>query len=219
MLSRFLRRHSGQALAEFALVFPLFALAMFSVIVYGLSLFYQQQLTNAAREAARYAAVHSVEHPSCPTVSQLEPHGPPPLTYYRCDTPADKWPFMTGRARDATTGISKALMHITACWSSYRGDDLPTDPEYARYDLAPHEPDGTANYFVPCDYARMESNPSALPCPTTAPPTDTGSSAASNQVTVYACFNWTPPMAGFLMIPKEWTMRAVVTEVIHHQQS
>ena len=43
----------GQALVEFALVFPLFLLVLFSVISFGLYVFYNQQLANAAREAAR----------------------------------------------------------------------------------------------------------------------------------------------------------------------
>jgi Flp pilus assembly protein TadG len=52
-------RARGQALAEFALVFPIFALVLFGVISLGLWVFYQQQLSGAAREAARYAAIHS----------------------------------------------------------------------------------------------------------------------------------------------------------------
>ena len=45
----------GQALVEFALVFPLFLMVLFSIISFGLYIFYNQQLANAAREAARYA--------------------------------------------------------------------------------------------------------------------------------------------------------------------
>ena len=37
-------------------------------------------------------------------------------------------------------------------------------------------------------------------------------------VTVYACFRWTPPMAGFVLIPREITLRAVVTEQMQRQQ-
>ena len=62
----------GQALTEFALVFPLFLFLLFSIISFGLYVFYNQQLTNAAREAARYAAVHSSTSQR-PTVSRLDP--------------------------------------------------------------------------------------------------------------------------------------------------
>ena len=37
-------------------------------------------------------------------------------------------------------------------------------------------------------------------------------------VTVYACFNWKPPMAGFVLIPNTITIRAVVTEALQRQQ-
>ena len=70
-------RRRGQALVEFALVFPLFLLVLFSIIAFGLYVFYNQQLANAAREAARYAAVHS-STAQCPTVSRLDPAGRPP---------------------------------------------------------------------------------------------------------------------------------------------
>ena len=63
---------------------------------------------------------------------------------------------------------------------------------------------GRANPFVPCKYAKAENNPSLLACPPgpTAVADDTGSNAPDNRVTVYACFNWTPPMAGFLFDPE-----------------
>ena len=41
------------------------------VIVFGIGLFYQQQVTNAAREAARYAAIHSATS-ECPTRSRRD---------------------------------------------------------------------------------------------------------------------------------------------------
>ena len=41
------------------LVLPVFLMLVLGVIVLGIGLFYQQQITNAAREAARYAAIHS----------------------------------------------------------------------------------------------------------------------------------------------------------------
>src|SRR4051812_25690396 len=62
----------GQALVEFALVFPIFLMLLMAIIVFGLYVFYNQQLTNAVREAARYASVHSASA-QCPTVSRLDP--------------------------------------------------------------------------------------------------------------------------------------------------
>jgi hypothetical protein len=40
----------------------------------------------------------------------------------------------------------------------------------------------------------------------------------ANKVAAYACFEWNPPLAGFLLIPETVTLRAVVSEPIQRQQ-
>lgn len=50
-------RQRGQTLIEFALVFPVLALLLFGIIQFGFLYGGQIGLVNAAREAARYAAV------------------------------------------------------------------------------------------------------------------------------------------------------------------
>src|SRR5206468_354422 len=90
-MNRRARSGGGQALVEFALVFPLFLLILMSVIVFGLYVFYNQQLQNAAREAARYAAIHS-STAQCPVVSQINPIGSNRVnSYNRCDAPENGW--------------------------------------------------------------------------------------------------------------------------------
>src|SRR5262245_57361585 len=92
---------SGQALTEFVLVAPIFFAVLFAVITFGLYIFYSEQLASAAREAARYAAVHS-STAQCPTVSQINPVGSNQAqSYFRCDAPETNWPRMTGAARSA----------------------------------------------------------------------------------------------------------------------
>jgi Flp pilus assembly protein TadG len=59
----------GQALAEFALVAPIFFLVLFGIIDFGRYVYYVQILNNAAREGARYAIVHGS--------NSLNPSGPP----------------------------------------------------------------------------------------------------------------------------------------------
>ena len=63
------RRSAGQALAEFALVAPIFFLILFAIIDFGRYVYYVQILNNAAREGARYAIVHGSNslNPSGPT--------------------------------------------------------------------------------------------------------------------------------------------------------
>jgi Flp pilus assembly protein TadG len=51
------KRERGQNLVEFALVLPIFLVIVFGIIDFGMGLKSWIQVTNAAREGARYAAV------------------------------------------------------------------------------------------------------------------------------------------------------------------
>ena len=52
-------RSRGQALVEFAVVLPVFLLILAGVIDFGLGLYSQMTVINAAREGARYAVVNT----------------------------------------------------------------------------------------------------------------------------------------------------------------
>jgi TadE-like protein len=231
------RPRRGQALVEFALVFPLFMLLLMSIITFGLYIFYNQQLSNAAREAARYAAVHS-STAQCPTVSRLDP--PPqikPKTYVNYCDPPPSWPHMADAARSKIWGMDPGQVSLTSCWSGYVDASK-------NYDAWPAT--SPPNHFEPCTMRNSPTSttaidprkdPSALGCPattvgsSTSPATADGDDKASDTavdtsignhypttVTVYACFNWTPPMAGFVVIPNQITLRAVISEVLQRQQ-
>ena len=234
-MRRLRRKREGQALVEFALIFPIAMLVIFGIIVFGLYIFYQQQLTNVAREAARFAAIHSSTS-LCPTGSWREPQAPPVTYRIGCDAPnnaADPypWPEMTKHARGMAFGLNPAVVWLNACWSGYApaGTVIGTPPDYsvaAGFPQADHPPvepgTGAINVFAPCTIDRIDpvNNVSSLGCRSrmTTARDDPSSNVPGNQVTVYACFQWTPPLAGFLMIPSAVTMRAVVTEVIQRQQ-
>src|SRR4029077_13859113 len=51
-----LRRHSGQSLAEFAIVFPVMFLVVAAIIQFGLIFWSQNTLTQVARDTGRWAA-------------------------------------------------------------------------------------------------------------------------------------------------------------------
>lgn len=222
------RPGSGQALVEFALVFPVFMFLVFSIVVLGLWVFYNQQLENAAREAARYAATHSASA-QCPTVSMIDPPDSiKPNSYFRCDAPENGWPRLTGAARSRIWGMNPDSVHVSACWSGYIDGASPPNA------------DGLAvsgNSFAGCTMGGVDPRAAAasLPCPRTAlvPPSapykadgdDKASATAAvgavqypTTITVYACFNWTPPMSGFLFVPQTMQLQAVVTEAIQRQQ-
>ena len=220
-------------MVELALVLPLFVMVVVGIITLGIGVFYQQQLDNAAREAARYAAIHSATHLQCPTVSWKAPTGlNKPLTYRVCDRPQAGWPFMSAHGRSKTFGLERSDIHFSACWSGYQQggsyDALPAVDDDGDPTTPPVD-----NTFVPCTMpgdtdgngaidanVDPEENLEALPCAPapTVDANDTASSLPSNHVTVYACYEWAPPFAGFLMLPETVTMRAALTEVIHRQQ-
>ena len=229
---------NGQTLVELALVLPMFLMVIFGIIVLGIGVFYQQQIANAGREAARMATISSASA-QCPVVSHLPPV-PTALTadqvgnYFACNGPGNNWPNLHSAARQTVFGMTRSAVQVSACWSGYVDS-------FGNYDAAATDA-GVANTFLPCTMRRSDggavdprTQAAELPCPPLptvasgySPPRTDGDDKASNlaastgnnanQVTVYTCYVWRPPMAGFLLIPAEVTLRAVVTEAIQHQR-
>lgn len=243
---------------------PLLCMVVFGIIILGLGVFYQQQIANAAREGARYAAVHSATA-QCPTVSNLQPDPgllPAPNSYYACDAPAGRWPLMSASARQAVFGLSAGAVRTTACWSGYWTKD--TAGGWAAYDQVALDPlTGNPNEFrdcsvpvygwLPCHdrnvmapslyeiYPKSGVTTTAYACgsdtkpqpitidctqpfPLTTASNDMASSFAkanasnSNQVAVLTCYDWQPPLSGFLLIPRHVTISAAVVEGLQYQQ-
>jgi hypothetical protein len=138
-------------MVEMALVFPLFLMVLMGIIVLGTGVFYHQQMTNAAREGSRFAALHSATA-QCPTVSNLDPDTallPLPNSYYRCDTPETRWPEMVGHARDHVFAMPRGDVRVTACWSGYWTKDSLGN--WAAHDQVARDPStGMPNDFRQC---------------------------------------------------------------------
>lgn len=263
MLSSLLRRYRrdassrGQALTEMALILPLVITLIVGIIVLGMGIFFSQEVTNAAREGARYASLHSATS-QCPTVSNKPPDTgllPVPNNYYACDAPANRWPEMTAAARDKIFAMQTAGVRLTACWSGYWTKD--TNDNWAAYDqiYAVDPVTGQRSEFRECTVKVFGWNPgedpSATPsgihainprtgldastglkirvdCSTDFPLTSDSDDMASNyaasnadqanQVTVLACYSWSPPLAGFLLIPRTVTLQGIVSEAMEYQQ-
>lgn len=230
---KFMRRRAmkkpasrGQALVEFALILPLFIMVLTGIIVLGIIVFYNQQLTNAAREAARFAAIHSASDPFCPVAGHLDPASPP-LGYPPggCDRVADSWPNMTAFARDKVFGVNPATVIISACWSGWEWNGSPDAPPPGDYAA----PLGTVASTWPDPQCTIDGtdptvDPTAIDCAPGLVTVDTASNLSespgrpvANRVTAYACMEWSPPMAGFLLIPETVTLRAVISEPIKRQ--
>lgn len=222
----------GQALVELALALPLFLMVLIGIVVLGIIIFYNQQLANAAREAARFAAVHSASA-QCPVVSTLEPAGsagslqgawPPPASYVPCD--AKPWPQMTAFAQSKVFGLDANSVVITACWSGYQTATQYDTPPPGTYEINGN-PVTIDSQFVQCsiDNADPTADALAMGCADGLATEDTASDISegqgrivANRVTAYACYVWQPPAAGFLLIPETVTLRAVISEPIQRQQ-
>jgi hypothetical protein len=246
----------GQTLVELALTAPLFFMVFVGIIVFGIAIFYQQQLTNAAREGARFASISSATA-RCPVVSNLTPDAallPLPNSYSACDPPSTRWPKMTAFAREKVFGLDKSRVQVTACWSGYWTKN--TSGAWAAYDQIARDPvTGLANDFRECTVRvfgwcgapfgsstmhvinpRTGLDPScpgpdqkvAVDCtkqfPLTTATDDMASNYAAsnaynaNQVTVLTCYSWSPPLAGFLLIPETHNIVGVITEALEYQQ-
>jgi Flp pilus assembly protein TadG len=214
-------------MVELAIVMPWFLMVFFGIITLGIGVFYQQQITNAAREAARYAAIHSATA-QCPVAGSLTPASPP-LSYPLpdgCDRKADGWPNMTAAARTAVFGLDRSDVKVSACWSGYHLNSAlgpPDAPPPGTYDVI----GSISSVFVQCqiDGSDPTVDANAIAGADGLATTDQASNMSeaagrpvANTVTAYACYAWSPPLAGFLLIPSQITLRGVVTEAIQRQQ-
>lgn len=219
--------HRGQTLVELALVLPLFLMVLVGIIGLGIGVFYQQQISNAAREAARYASIHSASS-LFPTAGTYDPDLTIRLDTYPvpggADRKVDGWPYMTAHARDAVFGLPRSDLKISACWSGYQSANGTRDAAPpGTYDVI-----GTiTSTFVQCSIDGVDPTVdlTAVGCRGGMPTTDQASSQSessanpmANTVTAYACYAWSPPMAGFLLIPSQVMLRALATEPIERQQ-
>lgn len=110
-------RQCGQGLAEFAIVLPFFLVMLVGMVDVGRAVWANNAVANAAREAARYAAVHGG------TKSNTCPVGPPgpktvvPATSVACPFPSPSKQSIRDTALQymiaGGTGIA-----VTVCYST-----------------------------------------------------------------------------------------------------
>jgi Flp pilus assembly protein TadG len=99
-------RSRGQALAEFALIAPLFFLLLFGIIEAGRFIFYYEVLNNATREGARYAIVNGDNSLDCPT-------GPAATASKACDTTGED---VVQKVRASAIGVLGTSVAVDRCW-------------------------------------------------------------------------------------------------------
>jgi Flp pilus assembly protein TadG len=127
-------RHArGQALAEFALVVPIFLVLLLGMIEAGRFMFYYETLNHATREGARYAIVNGSNSMHCPT-------GTPAPGSYACDPSGED---VKDRVRASVFGTLKADITVpTPTWSpdNSRGSTVRVTASYTYRTLVPLVP-------------------------------------------------------------------------------
>ena len=127
------RRRVGQALAEFALVAPVFFLLLFATIEGGRFILFYQALNNATREGARYAIVHG-SNSSCPS-GPMPPGQSPPLVCY--DPTGEN---VIQRVKDSAFGLLGSGVVVTPTWTGLgngRDSDVTVAASYSYEPLVP----------------------------------------------------------------------------------
>jgi hypothetical protein len=139
---------------------------------------------------------------------------------------------MTAAGRRLVFGLNPTAVNIAACWSGYRLNDGSGNPTGTMDAPPPNEYQTLGRIessWAQCSIGGADptSDPDVIPCNggLAATTVDQASNQSerpgvvvANTVTAYACYNWQPPMAGFLLIPQTVTLRAVITEPIERQQ-
>lgn len=121
-------RRRGQALAEFALVAPVFFLLLFGIIEAGRFIFYYETLNNATREGARYAIVNG-ENSFSPTGPPHQPSGD----------------AVIARVRATAFGIPGGSILVTPTWggsppNNERGTTVTVHATYTYSSMVPLVP-------------------------------------------------------------------------------
>jgi hypothetical protein len=101
------RGSAGQAMAEFALVAPLFFLMLFAIVEGGRFIFYYELLNNATRDGARYAIVHG---------SNADPSSGPPAPDTTSDDPAGDNVIQATRQSALSLASGGALSAAPPAW-------------------------------------------------------------------------------------------------------
>ncbi len=95
----------GQALAEFALVVPLFLLLTLALVDFARGIFVYSVISSAAREGARYAIVHG----------SLAAADNPPTSGPGTGDP-DGTLYVVPKTRELAFGLDRAAINVGVCW-------------------------------------------------------------------------------------------------------
>jgi Flp pilus assembly protein TadG len=120
---RSVRRDRGQALAEFALIIPIFMVIVIGTLDVGRAVFALDSVSNAAREAARFAIVHGGTGATACPVGPASPSANVPNASSSCPYPSPSVQMVRDRAISAAVGGGPNVT-VTVCYGAgCTGDD------------------------------------------------------------------------------------------------
>lgn len=124
----------AQALAEFALVAPIFFILLLAIVEGGRFILYYETLNNATREGARYAIVNGANVLGCAS-------GPAAPNSVPCDTTGEN---VRQRVRDAAFGVLGTGVTVNPVWhdpaTNGRGSTITVTATYTYSSLVPLVP-------------------------------------------------------------------------------
>jgi uncharacterized protein (UPF0333 family) len=113
-VKRHSNRRRGQAVTEFALVFPLFLLIILIVVDLARAIYVYSVISDAAREGARYAIVHgtqaATDNPPVSGPGSGDPNGSV---------------YVVPQAKAVAVGVDQSILKVGACWGF--GCQVPAD--------------------------------------------------------------------------------------------
>lgn len=115
MLTRILRDDRGQELVEYAIVFILLTTLILGIIEFGIIIFTQSSLSNAAREGARFAVVRPNQSYSVNPINNQACPGANPIVVRVCE----RLPGVAnaGNVRVSVARISGPAVRVTVTYS------------------------------------------------------------------------------------------------------
>lgn len=114
----------GQAMVEFALVFPVFILLLVGLFDFGRVIWVNDTLATAAREAARFAIVHGA-NATCP-VGPPAPTAVIPVADASCPNPAPSRQSIKDVAQKWAAGTSSNVT-VSVCYGAVTSCTADTD--------------------------------------------------------------------------------------------
>ncbi|HEX2193415.1 MAG TPA: TadE family protein [Candidatus Limnocylindria bacterium] len=123
--------HRGQSLVEFAIILPVFLLIVVGILDFGRVVWATSAVTNAAREAARYAIVHGGSPDNACPVGPPGPETVIPAASDDCPHPSPSKDSIREQAKHYAIAGGRPIV-VTVCYGDECTGDTNTEETNVR---------------------------------------------------------------------------------------